>query len=275
MKHPYLPLLYLYFITCLCCACGSHEASSQIPQANTLLDKVLTNGVLRVGTTGDYKPFSFRRNDSSALQGIDIVMAEDLAESLGVQVTFVQTSWPTLIDDFQQGKFDIGMSGITIKLERQQIGMFSMPIFEGGKAPICRDEDANRFSSLDSINQAGVRVIFNPGGTNETYARSHFPKAILIENKDNLSVFQRIVDKEADVMVTDAIETRIQEKVHPELEAVHPDKPFNVSEKGYLMPRDLVWKAYVDQWLHLRQKQGVIDSVFKAEMDQLLDLYQE
>ena len=200
---------------------------------------------------------------------MDIIMAQDLANSLGVRLKFIQTTWPTLIEDLQKNKFDIGMSGISIKLDRQRIGLFSIPLFEGGKIPICRDEDADKFVSLDSINQRSVRVIFNPGGTNETFARTHFPNAILIENEDNLTSFRRIVEREADVMITDAIEAEIQEKIHPELEAVNPNEPFSFFEMAYLMPRDFVWKAYVDQWLHLRKKQGKIDTILQKEIEKL------
>lgn len=264
--------LFLYVVIFLSSACktrGVRPLDGQSAQTS-LLDKIIEDGVLRVGTTGDFKPFSYHKGNASAFHGMDITMAKDLANSLGVKVSFVKTSWPTLMEDLRNDKFDIAMSGISIKLDRQKIGLFSIPILEGGKAPICRVEDAERFVALDSINQPDVRVIFNPGGTNEAFARAHFPKATLIKNEDNITVFQRIVDHEADVMVTDEIETRIQEKIHPELKAVKLDKPFGFFEMAYLLPRDVVWKAYVDQWLHLREKQGLIDSILEEELGKLM-----
>src|SRR6516164_3452123 len=76
---------------------------------------------------------------------------------------------------------------------------------------------------------------------------------------DNTRVFDEIVAGRADLMMTDAIETRLQAKLHPELCAVHPDEPFDFSEKAYLLPRDVVFKAYVDQWLHLAIASGAFD----------------
>ncbi|MFL6677728.1 MAG: gamma subclass chorismate mutase AroQ, partial [Burkholderiaceae bacterium] len=55
---------------------------------------------------------------------------------------------------------------------------------------------------------------------------------------------------EADVMITDAIEARLQQRLHPRLCAIHPDAPFDFSEKAFLLPRDVALKAWVDQWLH-------------------------
>jgi len=101
-------------------------------------------------------------------------------------------------------------------------------------------------------------VIFNPGGTNEQFARQNFPNATLILNEDNITIFQKIVDGDADVMVTDAIETIVQQEVHPELVAVNPDTPFNHTKKGYMFKKDLVFKSYIDKWIKSRLENGAV-----------------
>src|SRR4051812_7932567 len=70
------------------------------------LQSIRQAGVLRIGTTGDYKPFSYQGADGT-LTGADIQMGKDLAAKLGVKPDFVMTSWKTLLDDFKAGKFDI------------------------------------------------------------------------------------------------------------------------------------------------------------------------
>ena len=59
-------------------------------------------GVLRVGTTGDYKPFSYRIASPDAADryiGLDIDMAPSLAQALGVRLELVAKSWPALLQD--------------------------------------------------------------------------------------------------------------------------------------------------------------------------------
>lgn len=237
--------------------------------ATSVLDKILERQIIKVGITADYMPFSYI-NQNGGNAGIDIKLAENLAESLNVKLEFVKTSWPTLMDDLLQNKFDIAMSGISITLERQKSAMFSIPLHIGGKAAICRDEDVQKYKTLEQINNPNVKVIFNPGGTNELFARENFPKANLILNEDNITIFEKLVTKEADVMVTDAIETIIQQKLHPELEAVNPDKPFNYSEKGFLFKRDYVFKAYIDQWINLRLKDGTYQEIYDDQLNKLV-----
>ena len=270
-------LVLLTLFSCTSTTPIAKQNANALPiSITTHLDQILKKGVLKVGTTGDFKPFSYQLDpNSNEFYGVDIELAKNLAASLDVKVQFVKTSWPTLLTDLADGKYDIGMSGITIKLPRQQQGLFSIPLLASGKAAITRDENAGRFTSISAINQQGVRVIVNPGGTNEAFARANFPNATIVQNEDNLSIFQKIVDGKADLMVTDAVETRIQELIHPELEAVNPDEPFNFFEMGYLLPRDFVWKAYVDQWLNLRKKDGTYERIFNGELEKIKERFGE
>ena len=57
-------------------------------------DKVLQQKTTEVCTTGDYKPYTFLKEDGS-YEGIDIDMAESLAKSLGAKVKWVKTGWKT------------------------------------------------------------------------------------------------------------------------------------------------------------------------------------
>jgi cyclohexadienyl dehydratase len=74
---------------------------------------------------------------------------------------------------------------------------------------------------------------------------------------DNATIFDALVEGKADLMITDAVETRIQAKLHPGvLCPVHPDAPFDHSELAYWMPPDPIFAAYVNQWLNLLDLSG-------------------
>src|SRR4051794_3315856 len=130
------------------------------------LARIRDAGILRVGTTGDYTPFSLKQPDGT-YEGADIDMAHDLAARLGVRVEFVPTVWVDLLDDFLAGKFDIAMGGVTVNEARAARAFFSIPNVVDGKRPLCRIEDRDRFTSIEAIDQPGVRVVANPGSANE------------------------------------------------------------------------------------------------------------
>ena len=235
------------------------------------LDAVRARGVLRAGSTGDYKPFSYRIGQGSEFIGLDVELAGSLAQALGVKLEIVPTSWPTLMKDFEEGRFDIALSGISITPERQKKALFSLPYLHDGKTPITRCESTARFQTLAQINQPGVRLIVNPGGTNERFAKANAPLAQLAVYPDNVTIFDQIVSGAADLMMTDAVETRLQQRIHPQLCAVHPDAPFDTAEKAILLPRDPQMKAFVDQWLAQRIASGAQQKAF----DQWLDFHWE
>lgn len=260
------------FFTCCSPSLSKRQANEvQITsKSKSVLDQIKEKGVIKVGTTGDYVPFSYQLNGSeNKYYGVDIELAKSLGKSLRVNVQFVKTTWSTLLSDLNSNKFDIGMSGITITPERKKTALFSIPLLSSGKAAITLDQNVHLYRSIEAINKVSVRIIVNPGGTNESFAIKNFPHATLIQNEDNISIFQKIIDGDADVMVTDAIETLVQERIHPELEAVNPDLPFNSFEMGYLIPKDDSFKNYIDQWILHKQEEGTFKKVFDSELEKI------
>jgi cyclohexadienyl dehydratase len=75
--------------------CGSLHAQE------TRLDDIIKRGSLRVGTTGDYLPFTSLDKTTKTYRGFDIDMAEALGKALGVKVDFVPTTWPNLTKDLE------------------------------------------------------------------------------------------------------------------------------------------------------------------------------
>ncbi len=201
------------------------------------LEAIHARGSLLVGTTGDYKPFTFRAPDGHYI-GADIVMAEHLASRLGVRLQLVSTAWPVLLDDFSAGNFDIAMGGVSVNAARAARGTFSTVVYVDGKRPIARCADQDRFTSVEAINQSGVRVVVNPGGTNSDFARVNFTHATVTIHPDNITVFDEILAGRADVMVTDGIEADHQALIHPGLCPTHVAAPFTRLEKAYLAASD-------------------------------------
>ncbi|TWI55669.1 cyclohexadienyl dehydratase [Pseudomonas duriflava] len=240
------------WVASLIIAMGTAHAES----SPSRLDSVLQDGTLKVCTTGDYKPYTYLREDGN-YEGIEIAMAESLARSLGVQVEWVKTTWKTLMPDFLAKECDMAVGGVSISLERQKKAFFSDAITVDGKIPFVRCEDTKRYETIEQINKPSVRLIEPPGGTNEAFARRELPQAQLTLFKDNVTIFEHLVNKQADVMITDASEALFQQTHYPSLCAVNPDKPMQYSQKAFLLPRDdVTWKAYVDQWLHLNKATG-------------------
>ncbi|MFI9503399.1 transporter substrate-binding domain-containing protein [Nocardia sp. NPDC052566] len=211
-------------------------------------------GVLRVCTTGDYPPYTVRENDRYV--GVDITLAADLAAALHVTPQWIPTTWGTLMDDFA-AQCDIGVGGISDTAARRRIADFSVPTSVDGKTPVTRRADGDAYSTVAQINQPGVRVIVNRGGTNEAFARANFPAAELTLWPDNMTIYDQIELGNADVFVTDSVEGRYRQRTHPTLQVLHPDQPFDSFTKAYLLPRgDALFNTVVNLWLETQIRSG-------------------
>ncbi len=240
-------------------ALGALAANAALAEGSHL-DSIQKGGALRVCTPGDYKPFSLAKPDAG-FEGIDVDIAQAMAKSLGVEAKFVKTSWPKLMDDFID-KCDLGVGGISVTLDRQKRAFFSDPYMVNGKAPITRCENVQKFQTIADIDKPGVTVIENPGGSNERFARANFKQAKIVIYNDNTTIFDEILKRRADVMISESVETVVQQKQRPGLCAVNPTKPLQYGEMAYLLPRgDVVFKAWVDQWMHLAKANGEYDRI--------------
>ena len=206
------------------------------PPSKDALSAVRERGILLVGATGDYKPMSFRDPATGKYWGFDAALAEELARSLGVKLEYVPTTWPTLMRDTLERRFDLALCGITITPERKKHALMSEGYLRNGKTILCRREDGKKFVSLDAVNRPEVRVMENPGGLNEKFARKYLPRAKLFIHPVNEEIPSLIASGRADVMITEIMEAAYYCSQDPRLAAPLLDSPFTRGQLGALLP---------------------------------------
>ncbi len=239
-------------------------ALNQIHVYPNRLAQIRDSGILRIGTTGDYAPFSFAV-DGEAFKGIDVELAQLLADHLDAELIFVKTSWPTLMQDLESGRYDIGMSGVSRIPAREEVAYFSHAYHIGGKTPIARCDNKLALDSLASIDQPGTRVIVNPGGTNERFLDANIQQATKVLHPDNRTIFDEIVAGNADVMFTDLIEARLQSQ-REELCMTMQGETLTYQEKAYMMPKDPGLLAEVNRWLKQIENSGQLAKTFASHL---------
>ncbi|MBF6192713.1 transporter substrate-binding domain-containing protein [Nocardia implantans] len=217
---------------------------------------------LRACTPGDYPPYSLR-DDAGEHRGVDVDLARGFAALLGRPIEFVPVTWATLKTDFAERDCDLAVGGISDLPSRRAFADFSITYGTDGKAPITHRANGAAYSTVAEINRPGVRVIANRGGTNEDFARKHFPDAQLTLWPDNLTIFGEIEQGRADVFVTDSVEGRYRVRQHPDLQVLHPEAPFDSFGKVLLVRKDdPVLAALLDAYLTTQLATGAVDRLF-------------
>ena len=207
-------------------------------------------GMLRVGTTGDYAPFSVTQADT--LAGFDIDLATRLAHDLGARLQQVRVQWPDLASSFENDRVDLVMSGVSIRPERALIGRYSRPYALSGAVALIRSEDRTRFPDRQALDRQGVRIAVNRGGYLEPLARKLFVHATIEPVADNRSLPDRVLRGAADAALTDDLEARAWQR--KEFSTVGP---FSRDRKAIWIRPDAPQLAkWVDRWLRERERDG-------------------
>lgn len=215
-------------------SCTANDDNSSEKQPT--IERIQERGKLLVGTTGDYRPLSYREADGN-YWGFGIEMAEKIAKRIGVGIEYVQTSWPTLTADVltEPQTFDLAIGGITITDTRKETMLMSDGYLANGKTILCRAADADRYQSLADIDKPEVRVMVNPGGLNEKFANANLTHAQIIVYQQNEEIPNQVAEGNADVMITEITEAPWYVQNDPRLAAPLLNAPFTHGEIGVLM----------------------------------------
>ena len=218
------------------CSCSANEDNATEIVNQPTISRIQERGTLLAGTTGDYRPLSFREDDGT-YWGFGIEVAGEIAKRLGVGLQFVPTSWPTLSADVQAEPqtFDLAIGGITITDARRETMLMSDGYLANGKTILCRTEDVDHYKSLADIDKPEVRVMVNPGGLNEKFANANLTHATIIVHQKNEEIPKLIAEGKADVMITEITEAPYYVQTDQRLAAPLLNEPFTHGEIGVLM----------------------------------------
>ena len=110
---------------------------------------LVTEGTLTVATEGTYRPFSYH-DESGALVGFDVEIAEAVAEKLGLEVEFSETQWDAIFAGLDAGRFDVIGNQVSINPEREEKYLFSEP-YTVSPGVIVVPEDDDSITSFDDL----------------------------------------------------------------------------------------------------------------------------
>jgi cyclohexadienyl dehydratase len=205
---------------------------------------------LRVGTSGDYAPFS-QLDAAGRRSGFDVEVARAYARERGLRIRWVPLRWAELDRDFAGGRFDVVMSGVTVRPERSLAGRFSVPVARSGLVLLAR-ERADGVLRLDGH----FRVAVNAGGHLERAARRLFPEAALRPLSPNAAVREALIAGDVDAAVTDTLEAPTWLAGTSGFRVLGP---YTRDWKAYWLPASAAERARdLDAWLLAREADGTL-----------------
>lgn len=186
------------------------------PSVDTLAT-VRTRGVLRVGVAASDP--AVMRDAQGRLVGLSIDIARRLADDMGVEAEFIETSWSQVIPDLLDRQFDLIVSGMWITPARALVVNFSQPTATEGVYLVAHKTLAAGKTKAADYNRPEVKLVVYAGTMQELLARRDFPMATLVVVKGDENHLDPVLQGQAHAALVPAFAPRA-------LVGAAPDKLF-------------------------------------------------
>lgn len=232
-------------------------------QAQSALQDILSGGVLKVGTTGDWNPMTMKDPASNSYTGYDIDVMTELAKDLGVEVEFVPADWKTLVSGVTSGKYHITGSA-SVSPARAKAAGYSTSYFSLATVPLILSKNSGKFKDWGDLDQADVTVAATLGTTQEKYVKRFFPNATHKIVEAPARDFQEVLAGRAHAHITSNVEANKLVAKYPQMMIVPVSAPKAPTPIAMLLPQgDQVWINYVNTWIALKQERGLFNDLGK------------
>ena len=238
--------------------------------AETILNKILTSGELRVGTTGDWNPMTVKDPASNEYKGFDIDVVAELAKDMSVTLKLVPTEWKTLVSGITSNKYDLSTSA-SLSAKRALATGYTESYFTYSTLPLVNKKNISKFKDWDDFNKKNIKVAVTLGTVQEKMAEEFFPNATIISVEAPARDYQEVLAGRADVHITSNIEASTLVKTYDQLAIVPVSTGKKPTPLAWLVKQDdQVWINYVNHWIALKKASGFFDNLMaKYDLENL------
>ncbi len=229
--------------------------------ADSVLDDILADGKLLVGTTGDWDPMTMKDPATNTYKGYDIDVVTELAKDLEVDVEFVATDWKTLVNGIAAGKYHMTGSA-SISAGRAKAAGYTDSYFSLATVPLTLKKNDGVFNDWADLDNPDVTVAATLGTTQEQQIKDFFPTAQHKIIEAPARDFQEVLAGRADANITSNVEAYKLVAKYDELMVVPVAEPKARTPIAMLVPQDdQVWINFLNTWIKLKTERGFFDAL--------------
>ncbi|GAB4211495.1 MAG: transporter substrate-binding domain-containing protein [Rhodoferax sp.] len=241
----------------------SQAQTRSTPAAPQRLQAVLAAKVLRVCIWPDYYGITFRNPKTQQLAGIDVDMAQALAQDLGVKVEFVDSSFSRLIDDVTQNRCDVAMFAIGITPQRQAKLRFTQPHLASDIYAVTSKAN-RRIKTWADIDQPDTVVAVVKATLHEPIMKARLQHAKLVVLDTPFAREQEVQAGRCDVFMTDYPYSQRFMTNADWARLVAPASSYHITPYAYAVaPGDDAWHARVEQFVADIKRDGRLQAAAK------------
>ena len=247
------------FACLLAVAVAGCASSGKQSETRGALTRIVENGVIRVGMTGEQPPLTMLSRDGEFL-GLDVALMRVLAQNIGVEARFVQLPFNRLLAALDAGEVDVVMSGMTITPARVERVAFVGPYFTSGKTVLTRSPEIAAVEIADGLNRPELRIAALAGSTSEDFARALLPNAQLTTSESLDEAVRMVVSGRVDALVADRETCSFAVLRNPGEGLIAAAAAFTLEPMGIAVPLDQPHLAsLIQSYLNALSENGSIE----------------
>jgi polar amino acid transport system substrate-binding protein len=185
--------------------------------------------------TGTQPPLSMK-DKRGRLVGLDVELAQTLANAMGLELVLVETPFVDLLPDLEAGKVDLVISSLTITPARNARVAFAGPYLISGASLLTREDLVDSLSDQASLDSADRTWAALSGSTGESLIREAFPNAKFVGLDDQEMATAMIESGAIDGLIADLPSVRYMLSRHPDKGLAMLPAPFTTEPLGIALP---------------------------------------
>jgi polar amino acid transport system substrate-binding protein len=232
-----------------------------------VLKRVLESRQIRVGMSGNQPPMNVA-SKTGAFIGLEVDLANLMAETMGVKLTMVPMPFPKLLDALNAGEVDMVMSNMSITPQRTLSVSFVGPYMMSGRSILTRSAILAKASRPADLNKAEIKIVALGNSTSQQFVERQLKKATLETTEDYDKAIQMVKDGAADLMVADMTICLLAVMRNPEAGLLTLSSPLNIEPIGIAVSaQDAQFENLVSNVLDTLEGVGILDQLRKKWLE--------
>lgn len=239
------------------------KATDTAATSEGTLTKILREKKLVVGYI-NYPPSTFQDPQTGEVRGHFVETLNEILKQLDptIEVVYEETSWTDFSAALNTRRIDLSIAGTFATVPRAKVVAFTHPIVYLGRSAIIRSND-KRFSPQNGplqFDRPDTKVAVVEGEGSYEFVKANFKNqqnVIVFSGSDLSQCLAAVSAGQADIGMSDALETAKYAKAHPEVIDLFASNPYDPTPIAWAVRQDdVIWRAFLDTVLQMLEAQG-------------------
>ena len=241
--------------------CAGMNAGTTPARTSPVMDRIVQNGELVVGTAGSMPPLNMTTKDGKVV-GIEPDLARYIAGAMGVELRIETMAFADLLPALEAGKVDMVLSNMTITPKRNLSAAFVGPYYVSGKAFLTKKETIALAREAEDVNSVEVTLAALKDSTSQYFVQEAIPDAKLVTTENYDAAVAMVRSGEVHALVADYPICLVSVFRYPEEGLLTVVTPLTYEPIGIAIPpNDPLLVNWLENFLDTMKVSGNLESI--------------